>query len=60
MDINEQDKLAIKLIREQGRSGANIDKAFDLYNRYNTYKVRKKWCGGCSNRVYDWINTVAI
>lgn len=61
MAILEDDKQIIRLIREQGRSGANINQAFDIYNKYNpTKRFRKKWCGGCSNSVYEWITKVEL
>jgi hypothetical protein len=58
MGIEQQDKLTIMEMREQGRSERNLVRGIDLYNKYNpNNKVRKRWCGACSNRVFDWVNT---
>jgi outer membrane lipopolysaccharide assembly protein LptE/RlpB len=61
MAILEEHKQQIRQIREQGRRAENQLKAFEIYNVYNpNNKVRKTWCGGCSERVYRWIESVEL
>lgn len=59
--VEQQDKLSILEIRQTGRNERNLVKGIELYNKYNpNNKVRKKWCGGCTERVFTWINTIEI
>ena len=61
MAILEDHKQRIRIIREQGRTRENQIEAFEIYNVYNpNNKVRKTWCGGCSDRVYNWIFNVEL
>jgi len=48
--------LRIKAVVERNSRAETIHEAFILYNDRNERKENKKYCGGCVERVYAWIN----